>query len=98
MCCEARCGHPPWGQACPQLGHLTGSDPWGCTLPESVAIPLSVLCMSVCVSLHPQAWLPRTGVAAVGPKGLVRYYYHSYGAQLQCWPLSFGEDGKGPTY
>ena len=35
-CYEARCVHPPWGQACPQLGALTGPDPWGSTLPYRV--------------------------------------------------------------
>ena len=28
-CYEARCVFPPWGQASPQLGPLTGPDPWG---------------------------------------------------------------------
>ena len=97
-CCEARCLHPPWGQVCPQLGPLTGSDPWGSTLLEGVTIYLSVLRMSVCVSLHSRAWLPRTGFADVGPKFLIRYYYHTYGAQFLCWCLSFGKDGKSPTY
>ena len=32
-CCEARYFRPSWGQACPQLGPLTGPDPWGSTLP-----------------------------------------------------------------
>ena len=32
-CYETRCVHPPSGQACPQLGPLTGPDPWGSTLP-----------------------------------------------------------------
>ena len=31
-------------------------------------------------------------------KVLIRYYYHSYGAQFLCWRLSLGEDGKSPTY
>ena len=35
-CYEARCVHPPWGQACPQLRPLTGPDPWGSTLPYRV--------------------------------------------------------------
>ena len=38
-CCEAKCVHPPWGRACPQLGPLTGSDPWGSTLPEVLPYP-----------------------------------------------------------
>ena len=28
-CYEARCVHPPWGQACPQLGTLDWSRPMG---------------------------------------------------------------------
>ena len=35
-CYEARCVFPPWGQACPQLGPLTGPDPSGSTLPYRV--------------------------------------------------------------
>ena len=38
------------------------------------------------------------GFADVGPKVLVSYYYHSYGAQFLCSRLSLGEDGKSPTY
>ena len=45
-----------------KLGHLTGLDPWGSTLLGGVTIPLSVLRMSVCVSLHSPAWLPATGL------------------------------------
>ena len=59
-------------------------------------IPLCVLRMSVCVSRFSPAWLP--GFPDVGPKVLIRYYYHSYGAQFLCWRLSLGEDGKSPTY
>ena len=40
----------------------------------------------------------RPGFADVGPKVLIRYYYHSYGAQFLCWRLSLGEDGKSATY
>ena len=61
-CYEARFVRPPWGQVCPQLGPLTGPDPWGSTLPYRVTIPLSVLRMSECVSLHSPAWLPETGL------------------------------------
>ena len=32
----------------------------------------------------------RPGFADVGPKVLIRYYYHSYGAQFLCWRLSLG--------
>ena len=61
-CYEARCVHPPWGQACAQLGPLTGPDPWGSTLPYRDTIPLSLLRMCVSVSLHSPAWLPETGL------------------------------------
>ena len=47
-------------------------------------IPLCVLRMSVFLSLLSPAWLPRPGFADVGPKVLIRYYYHSYGAQFLC--------------
>ena len=40
----------------------------------------------------------RPGFADVGPEVLIRYYYHSYGAQFLCWRLSLGKDGKSPTY
>ena len=29
-------------------------------------------------------------VRDVGPKVLIRYYYHSYGAQFLCWRLTLG--------
>ena len=38
------------------------------------------------------------GFDDLGPKVPIRYYYLSYGAQFLCWRLSFGEDGKSPTY
>ena len=81
-----------------KLAPLTGPDPWGSTLPDGITTPLSVLRMSVCVSLQSRAWLPRTGFADVGPKVLIRYYYHSYDTQFLCWRLPLGEDGKSPTY
>ena len=40
----------------------------------------------------------RLGFADFGPKVLIRYYYHSYGAKSLCYRLTLGEDGKGPTY
>ena len=59
-CYEARCVHLLSGQVCPQLGPLTGPDPWGSTLSYQVPIPLSVLRMNVCVWLHSLVWLPET--------------------------------------
>ena len=53
----------------------------------------------LCVShFSPVRGSRRPGFADVGPKVLVRYWYHSYGAQFPCWRLSLGEDGKSPTY
>ena len=46
----------------------------------------------------PRRGFQRPGFADLGPKVLIRYYYHSYGAQFLCWRLSFGEDGKSATY
>ena len=40
----------------------------------------------------------RAGFADVGPEVLIRYYHHSYGAEFPCWRLSYGQDGKSPTY
>ena len=95
---ESKCVHPPWGAARPQLGPLTGPYPWGSTRLGSTTIPLSLLRMSVCVSLLSPAWLPSSAFADVGPKVLVRYWYHSYGAQFLCWRLAFGETAKAlPT-
>ena len=54
--------------------------------------------MSVYVSPHSPAWLPWINFAVVGPKVLIRYYYHSYGTQSLCWRLSFKENSKRPTY
>ena len=58
----------------------------------------SVLHMSGCVSPLSPRGSRRPGFANIGPKVLIRYYYHSYGAQFLCWRLSLGEDGKSPTY
>ena len=87
---KTRCAYPPWGQTFPQLGPLTGPDQLGSTRLGRVTIPLSVLRMSVCVSLLSRAWLPSTAFSDVGPKVLVRYPYHSYGAQSLCRCLTFG--------
>ena len=85
-------------QASPQLGPLTGPDPWGSTLPYRVPYPY-VCYICLCVShFSPRRGSRRPGFADVGPKVLIRYYYHSYGAQFLCWRLSLGEDGKSPTY
>ena len=95
---KTRCAYLPLGQWCPQLGPLSGADPWGSTRLGGFTIPLSVLRMSVSVSLLSLAWLPPTTFADVGPKVLVRYWYHSYGAQFRFWCLTFGEAAKAlPT-
>ena len=87
-CNEARCVHPPWGQACPQLGPLTGPDPWGSTLPNRDTIPLSVPRMSVSVSLPGVA--PRESPSHVLLPLLWR--------PLSVLAPFLGEDGKSPTY
>ena len=61
-------------------------------------IPLCVLRMSVCVSLLPPAWLPTQWASLMSDQSSESVQYHSYGAQFLCWHLSFGEDGKSPTY
>ena len=43
--------------------------------------------------VSPRAWL-RITFTDVGPKVLVSYYGHSYGAQILCWRLSNGERQK----
>ena len=55
--------------------------------------------MSVCVSFLSRSWLPtQWAFADVGPKVLVSFWYHSYGAQFLCWRLSFGGTAKAvPT-
>ena len=95
---KARSVFPPWRQVNPQLGPLTGPDPWGSTLPYRV-YHTPKCATYVCVShFSPRRGSWRPGLADVGPKVLVSYYYHSYGAQFLCWRLSLGEDGKSPTY
>ena len=68
------------------------------TAPAKVAVArLRYVCLYVShFSFRPGSHKP--GFADVGPKVLIRYYYHSYGAQVLCWRLSLGEDGKRPTY
>ena len=51
---EARCVFPPWGQASPQLGPLTGPDPWGSTLPYRVYhTPMCATYVCVCLTSLP---------------------------------------------
>ena len=77
---------------------MIGPDKWGSTLPYRV-YHTPKCAKYVCVShFCPRRGSRRLGFADVGPKVLIRYYYHSYGAQFLCWHLSFGEDGKSPTY
>ena len=48
------------------------------------------------VSPRRGSWRP--GFTDVGPKVLIRYYYHSYAAQFLWWRLPLGEAGESPTY
>ena len=91
---KARCVLPPRGQTCPQVRPLPGPDPLRSTSLGGVTIPLSVLCMSVCVSLLSPAWLPSLAFTDVAPKVRVSYWYHCYGAKL----LNLWVNGKSPTY
>ena len=66
--------------------------------PSLQGLPYPYVCyVCLCVSHYsPQRGSRRPGFADVGPKVLIRYYYHSCGAQFLCWRLSWGEDGKSP--
>ena len=68
--------------------------------PSLQGLPYPYVCyVCLCVShFSPRRGSRRLGFADVGPKVLIRYSYHSYGAQFLCWRLSLGEDGKSPTY
>ena len=71
-CYEARCVFPPWGQASPQLGPLTGPDPWGSTLPYWVYhTPMCATYVCVCLTSLPGVAPNSMGLADVGPKVLV---------------------------
>ena len=61
-------------------------------------LPYPYVCyVCLCVShFSPRRGSRRPGFADVGPKVLIRYYYHSYGAQFLCWRLSLGENGNAP--
>ena len=67
--------------------------------PSLLGLPYTKVCyVCLCVShFSPRRGSRRPGFADVGPKLLIRYYDHSYGAQFLWWRLSLGEDGKSPT-
>ena len=74
MCYEARCVFPPWGQASPQLGALTGPDPWGSTLPYWVYhTPKCATYVCMCLTSLPVVAPNSMGFADVGAKVLVSY-------------------------
>ena len=68
--------------------------------PSLQFLPYPEVCyVCLCVShFSPRRGCRRPGFADVGPKVLIRYLFHSYGAQSLCWRLSLGEDVKSPTY
>ena len=68
--------------------------------PSLQGLPYPYVCyVCLCVShFSPRRGSQRPGFADVGPKVLIRYYYHCYGAQFLCWHLSLGKDGKSHTY
>ena len=45
----------------------------------------------VCLTSLPGVAPGDRAFADVGPKVLIRYYYHSYGTQFLCWRLSLAE-------
>ena len=92
---KRRCACPPLGQACQQLGALTGPDPWGSTGHGSVTIPLSVLRMSVGVPLLSLAWLPRRAFADVNQSPSQVLVPLLWRLKFLCRRLTFGETTKG---
>ena len=90
---------PSFGTSEPTVGTPGWSRPMG-FYPFLQGLPYLYVCY-VCLyvsHLPPRRGSRRQGFPDVGPKVLIRYYYHSYGAQFLCWRLSLGEDGKSPTY
>ena len=60
--------------------------------PSLQGLPYPYVCYVCLYVSHfsPQRGSRRPGFADVGPKVLIRYYYHSYDAQSLCWRLSLG--------
>ena len=95
---EVRLGGPPtrtrWGGY--HLARPGGPPgPKGVWYPQNQTSNLKPLYVS---HFTPRRGSRRPGFADVGPKVLMRYYYHSYGAQILCWRLSLGKTAKAlPT-
>ena len=90
---------PSLGTSEPTVRTPVWSRPMG-FYPSLQGLPYPYVCyVCLCVShFSPRRGSRRPGFADVGPKVLIRYYYHSYCAQFLWWRLSLGEDGKSPTY
>ena len=90
---------PSLGTSEPTVRIPDWSKPMG-FYPFLQGLPYPYVCyVCLCVShFSPRRGSRRPGFADVRPKVLIRYYYHSYGAQFLCWCLSLGKDGKSPTY
>ena len=90
---------PSFGTSKPTVRTPDWSRPMG-FYPSLQGLPYPYVCyVCLCVShFSPCGGSRRPGFADVGPKVLIRYYHHSYGAQFLCWRLSLGGDGKSPTY
>ena len=86
---------PSLGTGEPTVRTPDWSRPMG-VYPSLQGLPYPYVCyVCLCVShLSPRRCSRRPGFTDV----LIRYYYHSYGAQFLCWRLSLGKGGKGPTY
>ena len=82
---------PSLGTSEPTVRTPDWSRPMG-FYPSLQGLPYPYVCyVCLCVShFSPQRGSRRPGFADVGPKVLIRYYYHSYGAQFLCWRLSLG--------
>ena len=90
---------PSLGTSEPTVRTPDWSRPMG-FYPSLQGLPYPSVCyVCLCVShFPPQRGSRRPGFADVGPKVLIRYYYHSYGAQFLCLRLSWGKTAKAlPT-
>ena len=88
---------PSLGTSKPTVRTLDWSRPMG-FYPSLQDLPYPYVCyVCLCVfHFSPRRGSRRPGFADVGPKVLIRYYYHSYGAQFLCWRLSLGARRQKP--
>ena len=90
---------PSLGTSEPTVRTPDWSRPMG-FYPSIQGLPYPYVCyVCLCVShFSPRRGSRRPGFADVGPKVLIRYYYHSYGAQFLCCAYPWGKTAKAlPT-